>query len=59
MTVALVDVTIHSREMGEIPVVPALINAVKVKETVTVMKTAKGILGVVKAVEMITIVTLA
>ena len=59
MTVALVVVTIHSMEMGEIPVVPALINVEKVKENVTVMETAKGILGEVKAVEMITIVTLA
>ena len=54
MTVALVVVTIHSREMGEMSVVLALINAAKVKEIVTVIQTAKVILGVV-----ITIVTLA
>ena len=46
-------------EMVGLPVAQAQINVVKVKEIVTVMKTAKGILGVVKAVEMITIVTLA
>ena len=48
-----------SMEMEEVAVVPALINAKRVKEIVTVMQTAKVILGVVKAVEMMTIVILA
>ena len=47
-----------SMEMVELPVVPALINVKRVKEIVIAMLTAKVILGVVKAVEMITIVTL-
>ena len=45
--------------MAELPVVPALINAKRVKEIVTVMQTAKVISGVVKAVEMMTIATQA
>ena len=53
------NVTINTMEMVDLNVVPAPINAVKVKEIVTVMQTAKGILGVVKAVEMMTIVILA
>ena len=54
-----VDVTMDSMEMVVLPVVQAQINVKRVKEIVTVMQTAKVILGVVKAVEMITIVTLA
>ena len=50
MTVALVDVTIHSREMGEMSVVLALINVMKVKEIVTVIQTAMVTLGVVKTI---------
>ena len=46
-------------EMVDLPVVPALINAKRVKEIVTVMQTAKVILDVGKAVEMMTIATLA
>ena len=54
-----VDVTMDSMEMVEAPVVQALINVKRVKEIVIVMLTAKVILGVVKAVEMMTIVILA
>ena len=36
-----------SMEMAELPVVPALINAKRVKEIVTVMQTAKVTLAVV------------